>query len=223
MRPEPLVGRAGQRVAAERGDVDRAVRRGVDGVDEDARAGAVRGGDDARQVGDRADRVGGGGDRDPARALPRARPRRRRRAARACRDRARRSAPRAGARGGDEPRRDVGVVVQARADDLVAGLQRSARRRRRSAWSAPSSTGRRRRPPASRRAGARPRRAPARRARRCARGLEGAAVVGVVARAHPGRHLLDGVVDHLGAGGAVEAGPAVGEAGEAGAVHGSGG
>ena len=53
-------------------------------------------------------------------------------------------------------------------------------------------------------------------------GLEGAAVVGVVARAHPGRHLLDGVVDHLGAGGAVEAGPAVGEAGEAGAVHGSG-
>ena len=52
--------------------------------------------------------------------------------------------------------------------------------------------------------------------------LEGAAVVGGVARAHPGRHLLDGVVDHLGAGGAVEAGPAVGETGEAGAVHGSG-
>ena len=55
------------------------------------------------------------------------------------------------------------------------------------------------------------------------RRLEGAAVVGVVARAHPGRHLLDGIVDHLGAGGAVEAGPAVGEAGEAGAVHGSAG
>ena len=50
--------------------------------------------------------------------------------------------------GGDEPRRDVGVVVQARADDLVAGLQRPARPRRRSAWSARSSTGRRRRPPA---------------------------------------------------------------------------
>ena len=53
-------------------------------------------------------------------------------------------------------------------------------------------------------------------------GLEGAAVVGGVARAHPGRHLLDGVVDHLGAGGAVEARPAVAETGEAGAVHGSG-
>ena len=51
---------------------------------------------------------------------------------------------------------------------------------------------------------------------------EGTVAVGRVARAHPGRHLLDGVVDHLGAGGAVEAGPAVVETGEAGAMHGSG-
>ena len=66
VRAEPLVGRAGERVAAERGDVDRPVRRGVHRVDVDARAGRVGGVDDAAQVGDRADRVGGVGDRDPA-------------------------------------------------------------------------------------------------------------------------------------------------------------
>ena len=51
---------------------------------------------------------------------------------------------------------------------------------------------------------------------------EGAAMVGGVAGAHPGRHLLDGVVDHLGPGCTVEAGPAVVEPREAGAMHGSG-
>ncbi len=135
VRPEPLVGRAGERVAAERGDVDLAVRRGVDRVDVDAGAGGVGGGDDAGQVGDRADGVGGVGHGDPARAVGEHRL-----------DRARGQLERAGLRVGeadggavalgvDDPRADVGVVVEARADDLVARPQRAPDR----AGEAPSS------------------------------------------------------------------------------------
>ena len=126
VRAEPLVGRARERVAAERGDVDRAVRRRVDGVDVHARARGVGGGDDAGQVRDRADRVGGVGDRDPARAV-----------GEDGLDRARGQLERLGiglgeahrgavALGVDDPRGDVGVVVEPRADDLVAGLERAA-------------------------------------------------------------------------------------------------
>ena len=168
VRPEPLVGRARQRVAAEGGDVDRAVRRGVDGVDEDARAGGVGGRDDARQVGDGADRVGRGGDRDPARA------------------RREHGLDRGG---GQLERLAVGLgeadLAPARAAAMSHGATLASWSRRvqtisspgcsdrhgarRSAWSARSSRGRRRRPRARRPAGGRPRRAPRRRAHRCAR------------------------------------------------------
>ena len=55
VRAVPLVRAGHQHVAADRGDVDRAVRGEVDGVDEHAGAGGVGGGDDRREVGDRAD------------------------------------------------------------------------------------------------------------------------------------------------------------------------
>ena len=93
MRAEPLVGRAGERVAAERGDVEAAVRRGVHGVDVDARAGVVRGGDDpARGRGSVPTALEACGHRDPARALREHRLDRRSPAARASPARARRSA-----------------------------------------------------------------------------------------------------------------------------------
>jgi hypothetical protein len=125
VRAEPLVGRARQRVSAERRDVERAVRRGVHGVEEDARAGRVGGGDDAREVGDGADRVARGGHGHPPRALRehdldgRGRQLERAGLGLGVADR------RARALGGEPPRLDVGVVVQARDDELVAGLQRA--------------------------------------------------------------------------------------------------
>ena len=94
VRAEPLVGRAARaRRQPSAARSMRPVRRGVHGVDVDARA-------DARgrrrrcpaRSGHGADRVGGGGDRDPARARRRAPPRPRSRAARASPARARRSA-----------------------------------------------------------------------------------------------------------------------------------
>ena len=220
--PEPLVGRARQRVAAQRRDVEGAVRGGVHGVDEDARARCVGGFDDPRQVGDGADGVAGGGDRHPARA-----PREHRfhrgggqleRLALGIGE------AHLGARapGRDEPGRDVGVVVQAGETISSPGCSvrhAAAEKRMVSAvidgpkttpsGSAPSRRATEARASVDQRVGA-------------LGGLEGAAVVRGVARAHPVRHLLDGVVDHLGAGGAVEARPAVAQTGEAGAVHGSG-
>jgi len=180
----------------------------------------VGGGDDAGQVGNRADRVGGGGDRDPARPLAEDR-------LDGARGQLQRSLlglgeahARAGARRGDRPRGDVGVVVQERADDLVAGRQRAAgrgreahrqRRHRRAEHDAPWIG-------AEQRADSRARAVDE--LVDALRGTERAAVVGVVARSHEGRHGLDRVVDHLRAGGAVEARPAVCQAREAVAVHG---
>ena len=69
VRAVPLVRAGHEDVAADGVDVDRAVRREVHGVDEDAGAGVVGGGDDRCEVGDRAEQVGGAGDRDPAGAL----------------------------------------------------------------------------------------------------------------------------------------------------------
>ena len=126
VRAEPLVGRAGERVAAERGDVDRAVRRRVDGVDVHARARGVGGGDDAGQVRDRADRVGGVGDRDPACAVGEHGLHRARGQLERLRVGLGEAHRRAVALGVDDPRGDVGVVVEPRADDLVAGLERAA-------------------------------------------------------------------------------------------------
>jgi hypothetical protein len=110
-------------------------------------------------------------------------------------------------------------VVQTRADDLVAGAQL-----------APGGGGEAHR----HRGHARPERHAVRiaadqRADGRARGgdelvgvpgrREQAAVVGVMAGAHPVVHGLDRRVDHLGAGGPVQARPAVAQSGEALAVH----
>ena len=122
--------------------------------------------------------------------------------------------------GVDDPRADVGVVVQARADDLVAGPERApdrageGHRQRGHAEAEDDLRGRR----AEQRAGARPRGRDELVGR--VRGREDAAVVGAAARAHPRVHRLDRGVDHLRAGGAVEPRPAgVREAREALAVH----
>ena len=58
MRSVPLVRRGRERIAAERADVDRPVRREVHRVDEDPSAGAVRGLDDRGHVRNRPERVG---------------------------------------------------------------------------------------------------------------------------------------------------------------------
>ena len=124
VRAVPLVGGAGERVGAERGEVERPVRGGGDRVERDARAGGVRGGDDRVELRHRADRVRRGGDRDPARALREhgldGRGGQRERVAIGLRPAHRR----AGALGRDHPGTHVRVVVQARHDDLVARRQR---------------------------------------------------------------------------------------------------
>jgi hypothetical protein len=219
VRAEPLVGGARERVAAERLYVEAPVRRGVHGVDVHARAGGVGGGDDAGKVRHRADRVGGGGDRDPPRSV-----------AEDGLDRARgqlegvglgvgEAHGRAGPLGRDQPRADVGVVVEPRAHDLVAGLQRAAgggreahghRGHARAEGDAARIAAQQR---ADARAGARHQLVGV------VRGREEAAVVGVVAGAHELGHGLDRAVDHLGAGRAVEPRPAVAQPREAVAVH----
>ena len=69
VRPEELVRRADQHVDAERGDVDRPVRRVVHGVRPGERAGLMRELGDPRRVGERADRVRGERERDDLRPL----------------------------------------------------------------------------------------------------------------------------------------------------------
>ena len=126
VRAEPLVGRAGEHVGAERGEVVAAVRGGVDGVDVDARADArARRRRSRRGPGTvpialeaavtatqrvRSDSTASTADAGSSSVL---------RSGSAKRTR------RAGALGRDHPRAHVGVVVQARADDLVAGPQRA--------------------------------------------------------------------------------------------------
>ena len=73
MRPEELVRRADEHVDAERGDIDRSVRGVVDGVGPGDRAGPVREIGDAADLGERAHRVGGdrkGDDPRPVGELP---------------------------------------------------------------------------------------------------------------------------------------------------------
>jgi hypothetical protein len=160
------------------------------------------------------------GDRDPARAL-----------GQHGLDRARGQLERAAVRlgeahrgaralGVDDPRADVGVVVQTRADDLVARSERAPDRarkghRQRGHAEAEDDLLRWR---AEQRARARPRRRDELVGR--VRRREHAAVVGAAPGAHPRVHRLDRRVDHLRAGRAVEPRPArAGEAGEALAVH----
>ena len=69
VRPEELVRRADEDVAAPGGDVDRTVRAVVDGVDPRERAHRVRELDDTADVRSGADRVRGGGEGDDARLL----------------------------------------------------------------------------------------------------------------------------------------------------------
>ena len=69
VRAEELVRRADQHVHAERGDVDRPVRRVVDGVRPGERARLVRELGDAPRVDERADRVRRERERDDARPL----------------------------------------------------------------------------------------------------------------------------------------------------------
>src|SRR5205823_14982955 len=67
--PEELVRRADEDVDVPGGDVDRPVRRVVDGVGPGERTGLVGELDNASDVGSGADRVGGDREADQARAL----------------------------------------------------------------------------------------------------------------------------------------------------------
>jgi hypothetical protein len=110
-------------------------------------------------------------------------------------------------------------VVEARADDFVAGRERAAR----GAGEAHRHCGHARAEGDTARVAAEQRADRSARGRDelvgAVRGREQAAVVGVVARAHERGHRLDRGVDHLRAGRAVQARPAVAQAREAVAVH----
>jgi hypothetical protein len=219
VRAVPLIGRADQRVGAEHAQVERPVRGGGYGVDGDPRPGGVHGGDDRVELGHRAGRVRRRGHGDPARAL------REHGLDRGGGQRERVAlglgpAHRgAGALRRDHPRAHVGVVVEPRHDDLVAGRERAPDGGR----EAHRHRGHRRpegdalrvgdQHPADRRAGL----LDALVGRAC--GREGAAVVGAAAGAHPRGHRVDRAVDHLCAGRPVEARPAARRAREALAVH----
>jgi hypothetical protein len=219
VRPEPLVGRAGDDVAAERHEVEPEVRGGVHRVDVHARARRVRRGDDALEVGDGPDRVRRRGDGDPARALGQHRLDGPRGELERARLRIGEAHGRAGALGGDDPRPHVGVVVEPRADDLVARrplLRRGggeAHGQRRHARPEDDAVG----------LGTEQRRD--RDARRLDElvglvgGGERAVAVGAVAGAHPLGHRVDRDVDHLRSRRSVQPRPAVAQAGEALAVH----
>ena len=219
VRAEPLVGRAREHVGVQLLDVDPAVGRRVHGVDVHAGTGGVGGGDDAGQVGNGADRVGRGGDGDVPRAVGE-------HGVDGCRRELERLRLRLGeahgglrAGGGEQPRRDVGVVVEPRAHDLVAGAQRASGGRR----EAHREVGHAGAEDDALRVGAEQRRdARARGGDELVGALGGreqAAVVGVVAGAHELRHRLDRAVDHLRAGRTVEPRPAVAQAREPLAVH----
>ena len=127
VRAEVLVRRADEDVDVPRGDVDRPVRRVVDGVGPRERAGRVRELDDTAHVGRGPDRVRRDRERDDARALGELR-----------REivvvelelvgQARDAHDDAEVVRELEPRRDVRVVVERRHDDLVARAQRPRER-----------------------------------------------------------------------------------------------
>ena len=128
VRAEELVRRAEEHVDVPAGDVDRAVRPVVDGVGPGERAGAVGELDDACHVGRRPDRVRGDRERDHLRALGELRLE--------VVQVERQVVVHAGEADDDaevlrelEPRRDVRVVVEPGADDLVARARASGRAR----------------------------------------------------------------------------------------------
>ena len=133
VRPEELVRRAEQDVRARGRDVDRPVRRVVDGVDPGERARLVREGGDPRPRRSRCRRRSPPSGNATTRVL-----------SESCRSRSSRSSVQSSwmstkrtveaavVRHG-EPGRDVRVVVEPRHEDLVAGAQALARERAREA------------------------------------------------------------------------------------------
>ena len=124
VRAVPLVRAAREDVAAEGAHVDRLVRRQVHGVDEHAGAGVVGRRDDRGEVRHRADQVRRAGERDPACALVDAGDHLGRIEQAGRRVERGEDVLGAGLVARQAPRRDVGVVVEAGADDAVAGPQR---------------------------------------------------------------------------------------------------
>ena len=180
--------------------------------------GVVGGGHDRCQVGDRAEQVGRAGDGAPTRvrssissmtaagsSIAGGRVERRQHVLGA------------GCLAGQPPRRDVGVVVEPRADDAVAGPQRRGdgpgegqRQRRHVGAEARSPSGRaaeqRRRPLARVRSS---------RASQASAALNEPPVLALLPLAAQSAIAVDRGVDHLRAGRTVEAGPAVADTGEA--------
>ena len=127
VRSVPLVWRRDQSIATERGDVDRAMRCEVHGVDVDVGADRVRGLDDRRQIGCRAEQVRRSGNGDPLGALVDQLDHVAGRQLPGRRIERRQHVLGAGSVGRPSPWRDVGVVVEPGADDPIA---RAKRRRR---------------------------------------------------------------------------------------------
>ncbi len=132
VRPEELVRRAEQDVRARGRDVDRPVRRVVDGVDPGERARLVRERGDPGHVADRPDGVRGPGERDDA-GLVRELPLQVVEVERAVLADVHEADGEAAVLRHRQPGRDVGVVVEPRHEDLVAGAQVLARERAREA------------------------------------------------------------------------------------------
>jgi hypothetical protein len=120
MRPAELVRRADQHVDADLGDVDRPVRRPVDGVDPGERAGLVRELGDLRDLGDRPDGVRGPRVGNDARAVAEL-PLEVVEVEGAVVADAGEADDEVAVAGKLEPGRDVRVVVEPRHEDLVAG------------------------------------------------------------------------------------------------------
>ena len=129
VRSVELVGRAEQHVDARRGDVDRRMRCGVDGVDPRERTHLVRQLTNPCDVDQRPDRVGGPRESDHARALGQKRLEvvevDRRVVAQLGE-----LHPQAEVLRQLEPGRDVAVVIELRDDDLVAGAELASNRPR---------------------------------------------------------------------------------------------
>ena len=122
VRAAELVRRADQQVGADGADVDRLVRRVVDGIHPGERPGVVCELAHAAGIGDRADRIGRPGERDHLGARPELalQVREVQRGVVVQRDVPDHQVP---VVGDLQPRRDPGVVVQAGYEDLVAGLE----------------------------------------------------------------------------------------------------
>ena len=142
VRPEELVRRADQHVDAELRDVDRAVRAVVHGVGPRERACLVREVGDPADVGERPDRVRGDRERDDARPVGELRGEVVEVERRVFVD-VDEADGQVEVVGELEPGRDVRVVVELRAEDLVAGPEARARPCARARTRASSCSGRR--------------------------------------------------------------------------------